>query len=307
MSGRLIGQATCLLVLNTLALSAHADHSWNNYNWAHTANPFTLMVIDSTTTDWWVELDTSLTEWSKSNVMDLWITETDNSTSSRQSCGLVAGKIRVCNAAYGSTGWLGLATIGIDSKGHIDRGAALLNDTYASYWGDQALKNHVMCQEIGHLFGLGHTSVDGSSQQTCMDYSGSQDSQWPNNHDYELLDSIYANLANYNSYDDGLDDPAGGTDPEPDPVTDPTTDPDPGTDDGGGNNKGKKGEKGGKGNGKGGRNKNSSSQLPQIPPMGIRVAGNRHEEIWVSPRRDGGLWIHHLRLVPELHDNDHAH
>ena len=28
-----------------------------------------------------------------------------------------------------------------------------------------------MCQEIGHVFGLGHTSGDDSSQSTCMDYS----------------------------------------------------------------------------------------------------------------------------------------
>ncbi len=27
-----------------------------------------------------------------------------------------------------------------------------------------------MCREIGHTFGLGHTSEDGSSQNTCMDY-----------------------------------------------------------------------------------------------------------------------------------------
>jgi len=283
-----------------MTMSANADHTWNNFSWAHTANPFTLMVIDSTTTDWWGELDLSLTEWSDSAIMDLWVTEVDNSLSSRQICGLTAGKIRVCNAAYGTTGWLGLATVGIDSQGHIDRGAALLNDTYSSSWNSQELKNHVMCQEIGHLFGLGHTSTDGSSQQTCMDYSNSEFSQGPNAHDYELLETIYADLASYNSYDDGMDEPEPVPDPEPEPEPDPEPTPDPGTDDGGG--KGKKGEKGGKGNGKG-KAKYGSTKLAQIPPMGIRVKGNRHEEVWVSNRKDGGLWVHHLRLV----DDDHAH
>jgi hypothetical protein len=44
-----------------------------------------------------------------------------------------------------------------------------------------------MCQEVGHLFGLGHTSEGGSSQGTCMDYSNSPDSQWPNAQDYDML------------------------------------------------------------------------------------------------------------------------
>lgn len=53
---------------------------------------------------------------------------------------------------------------------------------------------HVMCQEIGHTTGLGHTSEDGSSQQTCMDYSQDPGSTAPNAHDYAQLESIYAHL-----------------------------------------------------------------------------------------------------------------
>lgn len=108
--------------------------------------------------------------------------------------------MRVCNDAYGQNGWLGLATIGLNSQGHIDRGTAKMNDSYASYWTIPGEKRHVMCQEIGHVFGLGHTSEDGSTQNTCMDYSQSLTSQSPNAHDYQQLEAIYAHVDAYNSF-----------------------------------------------------------------------------------------------------------
>ncbi len=42
-----------------------------------------------------------------------------------------------------------------------------------------------MCQEIGHVFGLDHTSTDGSDQNTCMDYSDDTTPDKPNKHDFE--------------------------------------------------------------------------------------------------------------------------
>ena len=58
-----------------------------------------------------------------------------------------------------------------------------------------------MCQELGHTFGLTHTSENGSSQNTCMDYfsntganATSTLSTRPNQHDYDMLVSIYAHL-----------------------------------------------------------------------------------------------------------------
>lgn len=61
---------------------------------------------------------------------------------------------------------------------------------------------HVICQEIGHTFGLDHQSTDGSSLNTCMDYyhnTSAKDtkSTHPNQHDYDELAIIYAHLDSY--------------------------------------------------------------------------------------------------------------
>lgn len=95
------------------------------------------------------------------------------------------------------TGWTGLASINLDSSGHITQGTAKMNDFYSM---SADFRNHVMCQEVGHTFGLGHTSEDGSTQNTCMDYSNSPTSTRPNQHDYEQLVSMYGHLDSYNSY-----------------------------------------------------------------------------------------------------------
>ena len=251
--------------LTSVAITSHADHTWGSYHWARTTSSFNLQVIDSVSADWNTELTLTLQEWSASNVLDLQVTATDDGPKARRQCRMSAGVIRVCNQSYGYNGWLGLATIGIDPNGHIDRGTAQMNDSYSQYWTITGEKNHVMCQEVGHLFGLGHTSENGSSQGTCMDYSSDPGSQWPNQHDYDLLADIYAHLDTYNTYKGGASSSDGG---------------------------GSSGCNAPKGKGCNAR------AVPDIPTLGVRVAGNRDEEIWVAPRSDGGLWIHHVRLAP---------
>lgn len=181
----------------TTSTAAFASHSWNNYHWARNTSSFTLQVIDSTTPDWDDELAQTVSDWSKSSVLDLQITAYDDSSRARKRCPMVTGKVRVCNASYGGTGWAGLASINLDGSGHITRGTAKMNDFYSM---SADFRNHVMCQEVGHTFGLGHTSEDGSTQNTCMDYSNSPTSTRPNQHDYDQLAAMYGHLDSYNSY-----------------------------------------------------------------------------------------------------------
>lgn len=193
------GILAAAFVLTALAGTANAENAWNNYHWARTTNYFVLQTVDSTTPEWDGNLNEALARWSQSPVLAATVSSANDAKNIRKRCPMVDGQMRVCNAAYGRNGWLGLATIGIDPNGHIDRGTAKMNDSYPSYWTPEE-KNHVMCQEIGHVLGLSHTSEDGSSQQTCMDYSSDPASQWPNTHDYEQLAAIYGHTDSYNSY-----------------------------------------------------------------------------------------------------------
>ena len=181
-----------LLTVVALAAPASASHSWSTYHWARTANPLALSLGDNVDTGWDAYLVTSSGQWSASTVLDTSVVP--GSTTSRK-CRAVAGRVEVCSAAYGQNGWLGLASISL-SLGHIRSGTVKVNDSYfvLPTYNTPDERAHVMCQEIGHTFGLGHTSEDGSVQGTCMDYSTSPLSTGPNTHDYDQLATNYAHL-----------------------------------------------------------------------------------------------------------------
>lgn len=210
------------LIVTFVALGgseASATHSWSTYHWARTANPFTLTLGDNVSGDWDGHLIATSADWSSTafnGQMDskagvvvqnpLSTTVLAGGTTPRK-CRATSGRVEVCNATYGSNGWLGLAQIWL-SGGHIVQGVAKMNDTYfnTAKYNNPNEKLHVMCQEIGHTFGLGHTSEDGSSQNTCMDYfsntganAGSTQSTRPNLHDYGQLTAIYSHTDSTNT------------------------------------------------------------------------------------------------------------
>ncbi|MEP6695168.1 MAG: hypothetical protein ABJB39_11050, partial [Chloroflexota bacterium] len=121
-------------------------------------------------------------------------------TAKNRQCRPTAGTVQVCNGTYGNNGWLGLAQIWI-SGSHITQGAVKVNDTYfaLAQYNNSSEKQHVMCQEVGHTFGLAHQDESGISLNTCMDYyhntsNSDTKSTHPNQHDYDELVAIYSHL-----------------------------------------------------------------------------------------------------------------
>jgi hypothetical protein len=184
-----------IAMLAAFPLAASANHSWNGYHWARTSNPFTLKVGDNVGTAWDSVLNTTISDWSQSTVLNL--TKVAGGAKPRN-CRPTSGRVEVCNATYGNTGWLGVAQIWA-SGSHITQGTVKLNDTYFNTptYNTTAWRNLVSCQEVGHTIGLDHQdeNFDNANLNTCMDYTNNPGTnQHPNQHDYDELQSIYSHL-----------------------------------------------------------------------------------------------------------------
>ena len=185
---------TCCAVISTFASSASADHSWGGYHWARTTNPFTVKVGDNLSGAWKPFLVTTAADWTLSSALDVVVV----SGQAGRKCRATPGRVEICNNRYGNNGWLGIASIWVSGT-HITQATVKLNDTYftKAQYNTAAWKNLVMCQEVGHTFGLDHQDENftNANLSTCMDYTNNPlSNQHPNVHDYEELDLIYAHL-----------------------------------------------------------------------------------------------------------------
>ncbi|HYO16463.1 MAG TPA: hypothetical protein VE685_24975 [Thermoanaerobaculia bacterium] len=95
--------------------------------------------------------------------------------------------INAFNGYYGFNGWLGLAEIIYYFGCTVTEGRARLNQSYLESGYSRTNKEHVACQEVGHLFGLDHNH---DSSNTCMNDTILTAPQ-PDSHDQELINSIY--------------------------------------------------------------------------------------------------------------------
>lgn len=189
-----------VVVLGALTMSngVNADHAWGSYHWARTANPFTLLTGDNVTSAWDGYLDSAIADWNPSTVLEL--NEVAGAAKGRN-CRPTAGRIEVCNSAYGNNGWLGIAQIWA-SGSHITQAVAKMNDTYfnTATYNTPAWRRMVMCQEIAHDFGLDHQdeNFNNTNLGSCMDYTSDPDgppsNEHPDGHDFNQLSTIYAHL-----------------------------------------------------------------------------------------------------------------
>ena len=196
-----------LSMLVFIAAPGLANNTWNGYHWADGGADPHDGVISLTLVD---DLDAYGTEYSA--VFADWngspgpLTLNPGTPGERpDACDNVAtnaagndivGTIHVCNDEYGQNGWLGLARIWIAPDGHIEAGVALMNDSYlfdsGSAYDNSVARRHVLCQEVGHTFGLDHQGSP--KKQSCMNARWgltNPDFQSPNAHDYDTLNEIY--------------------------------------------------------------------------------------------------------------------
>jgi hypothetical protein len=198
MRGRVFLAAVAVAAIAAIsAPAAFANHSWGGYHWARTSNPFAVQLGDNVSGAWDSMLRTASSDWSKSTVLDAPVV---SGQARPRNCRPTAGRVEVCSASYGNTGWLGVAQIWL-SGSHITQGTVKNNDFYfgsSTYqYNNTAEMQHVICQEIGHTFGLDHQDESGISLDTCMDYyhntsASDTKSTHPNAHDYDELQTIYA-------------------------------------------------------------------------------------------------------------------
>ena len=182
------------------AQPASAAHSWSGYHWQRSANGFTLQLGDMVNSKWDQYLIKASREWTASATD--FDTQIVPGTATVSRCDGPEARIEVCNASYGRNGWLGIAAVyTFVGDPHVRRATVKLNDTYFNKgsYNTVAWRSHVMCQEIGHAFGLAHQDEDHSNTNvgSCMDYTntpaaGGQglSNEQPNDHDGTMLSDV---------------------------------------------------------------------------------------------------------------------
>jgi hypothetical protein len=193
-SSTLLKAAAAIGAAGLIATPLLATHSWNGYHWKRTTTQISPPIGDNVNSTWDSYLRTAVADWNRSSRIESALT-TGRTTPA--SCNPVAGRIEVCNYAYGSTGWLGIASIWLAADGHISQGTTKLNDTYfnTSTYNTFSWRSAVTCQEIGHDYGLGHQDENFNDDRTtsCMEYTNwPAGNEHPDQHDYDQLYSIYS-------------------------------------------------------------------------------------------------------------------
>jgi hypothetical protein len=168
--------AVALAALLTAVTVASADHAWSTYHWP--SDNLSLTVIDKTSSSLY-DVPAGVAEWA-------------NLGTPIQPTPTTAKKGDISVREGFSQSWLGIATIFLDG-GHITKGEVKLNTRYLEYYeanGYPGIADHVLCQEIGHVLGLGHNRTE---TDTCMNdqaFIGAALTS-PNNHDTAQLNIIY--------------------------------------------------------------------------------------------------------------------
>ena len=191
MMKKILAAAVALAVLLAAVTVASADHSWNGYHWF--SDNLSPTVKDKTSSTLY-DVPAGVLEWA-------FLEDGSTPRSDIQPTLTDAKKGNITVSEQTSQFWLGLARIFLED-GHITKGEVKPNTTYLAYYeanGYPGLADHVLCQEIGHVLGLGHNRDETGSDadnipETCMndqEFIGA-DLTSPNFHDTQQLNLIYS-------------------------------------------------------------------------------------------------------------------
>ena len=195
MMKKILAAAVALAVLLTAVTVASADHSWNGYHWP--SDNLSPTVKDKTSSSLWdstnADVGEAVTEWA-------FLEDGSTPRSDIQPTLTDAKKGNITVSEQTSQFWLGLARIFLED-GHITKGEVKLNTRYLEYYeanGYPGIADHVLCQELGHVLGLGHNRDETGSDadnnpETCMNDQAfiGEALTAPNAHDTYQLNLIY--------------------------------------------------------------------------------------------------------------------
>ena len=217
---RLFSVLLAVFVTGVYTVAVNADHAWKKYHWDISVIPIdeaSLELGDNLTGDWSDILKNASPSWNMWSVLKSTIVLGRSDTGvNNDKCGPVLEGVEVCNGLYGANGWLGLASVWATrgKTNHIVQAVVKLNDTYfeddeyykKSPYNSVDWRDYVMCQEVGHTFGLDHqdTTFNTPNLGSCMDYTNNPDglasnpiqldNRYPNKHDYDEMRKIYSHL-----------------------------------------------------------------------------------------------------------------
>lgn len=160
-------------------------HNWGNLHWPRASNPIEIQVVSHLSPEYEKLLPIVLKEWEESGLVIFHYEGTVNS------CKSMDGYILVYDDNFGDIAWYGLATVWTINKEYIYKGTIQLNSFYSKMI-NPAAKQHVLCQEVGHILGLSHQKESDSCMNDESDLTN-ENYMHPNLNDYYELSRIYGN------------------------------------------------------------------------------------------------------------------
>jgi predicted Zn-dependent protease len=187
---RLIVVLTLSLGFVVQAAPSQGAHRWLHLHWARSSNPFTLTYQANVSSTW-----SSLV----SKVIGEWDNVAQYSPGTFDVVNFAGGpKLKIESGNYGPTGWFGIAEVTFEVlTGHIEEGSVKVNDYYfTGQYNTTVARDHVLCQEVGHILGLDHNNLSPLFGTSCMSDNNATLSnpayQTPNAHDAQQLNAIYS-------------------------------------------------------------------------------------------------------------------